>query len=205
MMEHLLQKYSEYQPNGHYYCLSFALHKPSKRLFVGSYNTVGIVVYDYTDIENVTKTIITSTTTDYGIPTNNFGASLNNGLSVVGDYLYMSPYSTTTPKVVYRVNITDNYKKDNLSTVNTYHNNFGSRGNFTYIEEQDRLFICSTYNGSLTLIENASNSSLDPINPAKAYYIAPDSSAYDDYYNGSVVWMKSQGANVYLVGGKYAF
>lgn len=148
---------------GRIYYQSMAIHSGNS-VFVGDYTTTNMAKYDISNLyaggTSIVKSTIVPTTTGY--PVGAPGGTYFNGLAVVGDYLYLSSYNSTSTYVQHRYNLLTNTGE--LITIINQRNAM-SRCNLIYEESKDRLWGFSNNGGEISVVLNASHSLNDAVRP----------------------------------------
>lgn len=151
--------------NGYNHHTGLAYHPGTRQIFVCQYNTSRMGVIDIgawidagkpDDGSGITRTTnIYQKDATWNFPTDRCGTSYENGMKMVGDWLYFATYARDTVNGVYRWNVlTRQYEL--LSIEGNSYNSQYWEGSFVYDDRIDRLYYQVRWSGGLNIIENAS-------------------------------------------------
>jgi len=193
--------YSDTKPLNNYgYYNSIALDKTRKMAWVSSYATNGFQTYDYSGAVNGGTTVTkgASYTTTDGFPCTDSGGPYQNGLYIVGDYLYITPDDRNTGNSLYRMRLSD-LTADHL-TIDNYRYN-PRFGEFYYDETNNRLYRIARTNGEYVIILNPDKSSTDPTSPARAINLGLSYLGLGDDVLTPLIAVDKTNPNILFVGG----
>jgi hypothetical protein len=202
----LSEIYSDTQPiSGQSNYTTIGIDRVRKVAYVATHGLDnGYRVYDYSGAANGGTTVVKGaqlTTTTNNLPALRVGGDYFNGFLVVGDYLYMGDFSSTSTMKRWHI---PTETADNLAVINRVSNGF--RGTFFYDEPNNRVYCNWQIDGGFWLITNPQNSSTDPLNPAKCYHIHWDHVGYNnDNYTYGICPEVNNPNHLWLLGGNSNF
>lgn len=152
--------------NGYNHHNSLAVHEGLGLIFVSQYNTSRMGVIDISawiaagKPDNGTGIVKTDNIyyndSTWNFPTDRVGTSYENGLCIVGDWLYMATYARNSISGVYRWNVIT-HQHEIVSIANNTRTSSSWEGTFTYDSTNDVLWFQVRWDGGLNKIESASS------------------------------------------------